>query len=173
MKIALIGEPILSSMALSVPMRDIPTREFQLFLDQLLDTMLQASGIGIAAPQVFDSRAVMIIASRPNARYPDAPQMEPLILINPTIVKQSGDKIKDWEGCLSVPALRGKVARPKWVEIEYINRSGQSQTIRFEGFVARIFLHEFDHLIGKTWLDHIDSTTDIMADAVWREMFLV
>ncbi len=167
MKIALVGETILRTPALPVKLHEIQGRECQHFVEQLKATMLEAKGIGIAAPQVFDPRAIMIIASRPNSRYPNAPEMDPLVMINPQILSHSQETHKDWEGCLSVPALRGRIERFEWVEVEYVDINSNIQTQRFEGFVARIFQHEFDHLIGKTWLDHIENAQDIVAEAVW------
>ena len=111
MKIALIGEEILRKSAQPVSNDELMSSECQIFIQALKKTMLEANGIGIAAPQVFDPRAIMIIASRPNPRYPSAPDMEPLVLINPHIVQHSDSQVKNWEGCLSVPALRGKVKR--------------------------------------------------------------
>lgn len=171
MKIAQIGEPILKTTATPVDDSEFGSSVLKEFVGELTTCMKQAGGIGIAAPQVFDPRAIMIIASRPNARYPNAPDMAPLILLNPVIVEQSNTIVDDWEGCLSVPGIRGKVSRSNWVNIRYQDVNGKHHSKRFEGFVARIFLHEFDHLIGKTWLDHIDSTDDIMANTVWLEHF--
>jgi peptide deformylase len=167
MKIAQIGETILRTPAQQVAESEFNGAELQVFAEALLSTMLEANGIGIAAPQVFDPRAMMIIASRPNVRYPNAPFMEPLLLINPRIVSQSETKVWEWEGCLSVPALRGKIQRADSVDIIYQQLDGSSHSGRFEGFVARVFLHEFDHLIGLTWLDHIQSGQHVMANEVW------
>ena len=166
MNIALIGEDILKTPAQTVTIENIQSTECQTFIRELKQTMLEANGIGIAAPQVFDPRAIMIIASRPNSRYPSAPDMEPRVLINPKITQHSDTQIKDWEGCLSVPSLRGRVKRYTWVEVEYHDTQGKLVTSRFDDFVARIFQHEYDHLIGKTWLDHIESTEDIVAESV-------
>lgn len=167
MKIAQIGEAILRTPARRVTDEELEHESFHQFLKEMMDTMSAAKGIGIAAPQVFDGRAVMIIASRPNQRYPHAPLMDPTVLINPLVVAQSDEREKDWEGCLSVPGLRGKVSRASWVDVEYQNLMGDVEQQRFKGFVARIFLHEYDHLIGKTWLDHVENTQDIMAEDVW------
>lgn len=167
MKIAQIGELILRTPAQAVSQAEFNQPSLIQFSEDLLATMLEANGIGIAAPQVFDPRAMMFIASRPNVRYPDAPLMDPLLLINPTIVAQSDNKVWEWEGCLSVPGLRGNILRPDWVDVKYQNQQGDKLQQRFEGFVARIFLHEFDHLIGLTWLDHITDTNQIMANDVW------
>ena len=171
MEIAQVGEAILKTPARTVEADEFRQPEFAQFVQALLDTMLAAKGIGIAAPQVFDPRAIMIIASRANARYPDAPEMTPLVLINPHILEQSESLVWHWEGCLSVPGLRGRIERPDWVEVQFQHLTRVQGIIRFEGFLARIFLHEYDHLIGLTWLDHIESTDNIMAESVWlKEM---
>lgn len=171
MKIAQVGEEILRIPARQVGEAEFGTEALQTFIDDLLATMLEANGIGIAAPQVFDPRAIMIIASRPNPRYPDAPDMQPLVMINPMIQQMSDNKVWEWEGCLSVPGLRGRIERSDSVAVVYLDTEGKEQSIKLEGFVARIFLHEFDHLIGKTWLDHISRTENIMANDVWMAKF--
>jgi peptide deformylase len=171
LKIAQIGEAILKTPARVVEQDEFNQLPLDSFINDLLDTMLDANGIGIAAPQVFDPRAIMIIASRPNPRYPDAPDMQPMVLINPSVKQSSQQLVWEWEGCLSVPGLRGNIKRPGWVEVAYMDTRGKLQSIKFEGFVARIFLHEYDHLIGKTWLDHISSTENIMANEVWAAKY--
>ncbi len=171
MKIAQVGEEVLRTTARQVEQVEFEQEALVKFMDGLLATMLEANGIGIAAPQVFDPRAIMIIASRPNPRYPDAPDMQPLVMVNPLIKQSSVNEVWEWEGCLSVPGLRGRIERPDWVDVAYFDKEGNTQNIKLEGFVARIFLHEFDHLIGKTWLDHITSTENIMANDVWMKKF--
>lgn len=171
MKIAQVGEEILRTPARQVERAEFAQASLTSFIDELLETMLEANGIGIAAPQVFDPRAIMIIASRPNPRYPNAPDMQPLVMLNPVIKQASHNQVWEWEGCLSVPGLRGRIERPDSVAVAYLDMEGQAQNIQLEGFVARIFLHEFDHLIGKTWLDHITHTENIMANDVWTAKF--
>jgi len=171
MKIAQVGEEILRMPARQVERAEFGEASLSAFIEELLGTMLEANGIGIAAPQVFDPRAIMIIASRPNPRYPDAPDMQPLVLVNPVIRQVSDNQVWEWEGCLSVPGLRGRIERPDSVAVAYLDTASKTQNIKLEGFVARIFLHEFDHLIGKTWLDHITSTENIMANDVWVAKF--
>lgn len=171
MKIAQVGEPILNQTAQQVAAQSFSTIELSEFIAGLLKTMLDANGVGIAAPQVFDPRAIMIIASRPNQRYPDAPDMKPLVLINPTINWQSNLQVSAWEGCLSVPGLRGYIQRPDSISVSYFDIEGSRHEVEFNGFVARIFLHEFDHLIGKTWLDHVSSSEQVMAENVWCKTF--
>ena len=128
--------------------------------------------MGIAAPQIGISQAIMIMASYPSERYPHAPLMEPTALINPQLVAHSDTKEKDWEGCLSIPGIRALIPRYEWVEVSFTNVEGVDENKRFDGFLARIFLHEFDHLIGKVFIDHIESTQDIVTEQVYRSLML-
>ncbi len=134
--------------------------------------MRERGGVGIAAPQIGVLKQIMIIASRPNARYPDAPMMQPTVMINPEPFCFSDQLVALWEGCLSVPGLRGRVTRPDAVSVRFVNDSGDGQEIRLEGFPARIFLHEYDHLIGKTFVDRVDSVTDLVTDKVYLEQMV-
>ena len=168
-EIAQIGEPILRNKAKLVT--DFEGEFLPKLLDQMLASMTASGGVGIAAPQIYQSWQVMIIASRPNARYPDAPQMEPLELINPTIEKQYGKVINDWEGCLSVPGVRGWVPRHDCVDLSYIDRYGGQHKVQLNGFVARIFLHEYDHLIGYTFVDRVTDPQHIVAQSVLSKIF--
>jgi peptide deformylase len=167
LKIAQVGEAVLKTPAIEVTRFDEELRDFA---DALLATMFEARGIGIAATQVFDPRAIMIMASKPNARYPTAPEMEPMLMINPKILEQGGEPVKDWEGCLSVPGIRGLVKRHTYVKIEYQDIHGHRHVVEWQDFLARVFLHEYDHLIGKTWLDRVESVADIVGEAVYMKL---
>jgi peptide deformylase len=162
--IAQIGEPVLREKAVAV--EDFACARLNQFIDKLLASMISAGGVGIAAPQVSCGQQIMIIASKPNARYPDAPQMDPLVLINPQIKSLHGPIVSDWEGCLSVPGIRGYVPRHDNVDIEYRDRDGNSVAAQFSGFVARIFLHEHDHLIGLTFVDRVSSNQHLVAESI-------
>ncbi|MBY6187185.1 peptide deformylase [Marinobacter hydrocarbonoclasticus] len=166
MAIAQLGEPILRQRANAVA--EPTCAEIQTLWRRMLVTMEAAGGVGIAAPQVFQPVRLMIIASRPNARYPDAPQMDPVVLINPDIESTGGEAVAFVEGCLSVPGIRGKVTRPSEVTVRYTDTEGQPQRLALSGFPARIFLHEFDHLEGRTFLDQVDSPADLVAQSVWE-----
>lgn len=162
--IALLGEDILRQQARPVQLPDPQVARLAQGMRQLMDDQ---GGVGIAAPQVHRSLALMIIASRPNARYPDAPQMAPVVMANPSIEAQATERETGWEGCLSVPGIRGQVSRPLWVEVSFDDLSGQRHHTRLEGFVARIFCHEFDHLCGLTFLDRVEDNRHLMATEVW------
>lgn len=164
--IAQLGEPVLRQVA--EPVAEPTSPAIRQLWQRMLVTMREARGVGIAAPQVFESKRLMIIASQPNARYPDAPAMAPLVLINPEILATGGEPCDFVEGCLSVPGIRGKVTRPDQVSVRYLDVDGEQQTLELQGFPARIFLHEFDHLEGKTFLDQVNSPADLVANSVWE-----
>ncbi|MBW4464875.1 MAG: peptide deformylase [Pegethrix bostrychoides GSE-TBD4-15B] len=162
LKIAQLGNPILRQVA--QPIEQIQDDRLQALIDQLLSLLSDSNGVGIAAPQVAASCRLLIVASRPNARYPNAPLMSPTVMINPQIVGQSSTVVKDWEGCLSVPGIRGLIPRYQEIEVEYLDRSGQLTRQQLSGFVARIFQHEFDHLNGLVFLDRLESLQEIITD---------
>jgi peptide deformylase len=145
-----LGNPVLREIA--KPITNVHDPEIQELIDNLIATAKNATGVGIAAPQVGISYQLLILASQPNARYPNAPKMEPTAMINPTIISHSEEMVKDWEGCLSVPGIRGLVPRYRLIEVEYICRDGKLQRQELTDFVARIFQHEYDHLQGLVFL---------------------
>ncbi|MGK7891695.1 MAG: peptide deformylase [Leptolyngbyaceae cyanobacterium] len=157
-----LGNPVLRQIA--EPIYSYQDPWLQSLIDELLITLQQSNGVGIAAPQVGISRRLMIVASHPNARYPHAPQMDPVPMLNPKIVDRSTQLVKDWEGCLSVPGIRGLVPRSEAIAITYTDRTGQRQQQQFTGFVARIVQHEYDHLEGKVFLDRVESSADLITD---------
>jgi peptide deformylase len=161
--IVTLGDPVLRQRA--APVQDVGSPDLQRLIDELIEITVAANGVGIAAPQVGCSLRLLVIASRPNLRYPYAPTMEPTALVNPRLVAHSDDRVKGWEGCLSVPDVRGKVPRYQTVEVEYIDRSGQLQRQVWEDFVARIFQHEHDHLDGHVFLDRVESEVDLISEA--------
>ncbi|MEO8893341.1 MAG: peptide deformylase, partial [Coleofasciculaceae cyanobacterium] len=123
-------------------------------------------------PQVSQSDSVallqadrlFIVASRPNPRYPNAPLMAPTAMINPQIIAHSTEIVNGWEGCLSIPGIRGLVPRYQAIEVEYTTRNGKQNRQELTDFVARIFQHEYDHLEGIIFLDRVKHTQDLMTD---------
>ncbi len=162
LEIAQLGNPVLRQVA--EPVQQIQDDAIQALIDQLLALLISSNGVGIAAPQVAASYRLLIVASRPNARYPNAPLMSPTVMINPQIVGHSSATVKDWEGCLSVPGIRGLIPRYQQIEVEYSDRSGQLIRQQLSGFVARIFQHELDHLDGLVFLDRLESLQEIITD---------
>lgn len=161
LKIAELGSPILRMKAEKI---NKITETDLLLIDNMKFTVGNVSGVGLAAPQVFVSKRIFIVASKPNKRYPNAPEMQPQAIINPKILSMSDEIVKDWEGCLSIPGLRGIVPRAKSITVEFYTASGERKTEKFDDFVARIFQHEFDHLEGKVFLDRIESTAELVTE---------
>lgn len=162
LEISQLGNPVLRQVA--QPIFNVQDQPIQALIDNLLATLTQSNGVGIAAPQVGKSYRLLIVASRPNARYPHAPIMEPTAMINPQLVCHSGEVVKDWEGCLSVPGIRGLIPRYRQIEVEYTTREGDRVRQELTDFVARIFQHECDHLNGMVFLDRLESVKDIVTD---------
>lgn len=169
LQIELLGSPILRQVAapVSLPLTAAQRQHYQ----QMLNTMLQAHGVGLAAPQVGLSERVCVIASSPNPRYPDAPKMEPLLIFNPEILSQSAEKVSDWEGCLSLPGLRGYISRHHRIRVRYSTITNDVVEADIDGFIARIFQHEIDHLNGLLFVDRCAST-DLMAEAEFQRQIL-
>ncbi|MEM8602665.1 MAG: peptide deformylase [Cyanobacteria bacterium P01_H01_bin.121] len=163
--IAELGNPVLRQVAQTI---ESPTDAWvQTLIDTLIAKTLACHGVGIAAPQLAESCQLIVVASRPNLRYPDAPTMEPTALLNPQIVDCADTDVDGWEGCLSVPGLRGLVRRSYWIDVAYTDRQGQACQQRFTDFVARIVQHEIDHLNGTLFIDRVAKTTDLMSEAEW------
>ena len=118
-------------------------------------TMSERSGVGIAAPQVYISKRVIIVASRSNPRYPDAPEMDAVVMVNPEILEFSQATCFGEEGCLSVPNERGQVERAQVVKVRYQTLQGAVVETHYEGFPARIVQHEVDHLDGVLFVDRL------------------
>jgi len=166
-QIAQLGHPVLRSPVESV---NFPASDaIRSLVADMLETMRDANGVGIAAPQVFESVAIFIVASRPNPRYPDAPSMEPEVVVNPEIIERSPDVVKDWEGCLSIPGIRGEVPRHRHIKARYQTIEGQVVERQFSDFVARIFQHEDDHLRGIVFLDRLESTRDVITEKEFQK----
>ena len=163
-----LGNPILRQKAKLV--EQVNSDDIQKLIDDLLTTVSDANGVGIAAPQVAVGYRVFIVASRPNLRYPNAPLMEPTAMINPKIVAHSDETVKDCEGCLSIPGIRGLVPRYQKIEVEYIDRKGNLVNQQLTDFVARIFQHEYDHFEGLVFLDRVESTFDIVTEQEYQNL---
>ncbi|QLQ32716.1 MAG: peptide deformylase [Candidatus Thiothrix singaporensis] len=155
--IAQRGEPILQQRAQEVTGLHDPV--LQQLIDAMQATMLAANGVGIAAPQVFVSKRVIIVASRPNPRYPDAPSMQPLAMINPEILWRSAATCLSEEGCLSVPDVRAPIERAERIQVRYLTRAGETREAEYSGFIARIIQHECDHLDGILFVERVMDDT--------------
>lgn len=166
--ISQLGNPVLRQQA--QPIENVRDKRIQKLIDDLIATVAPANGVGIAAPQVAESYRLFIVASRPTLRYPKAPKMQPTAMINPRILAHSSEIVKDWEGCLSVPGVRGLVPRYRAIEVEYTDRNGKLQRKHLTDFVARIFQHEYDHLDGKVFLDRVESPEEIITEDEYQQI---
>lgn len=154
LEIAQLGNPILRQLA--TPLTPGQLTRYAPFFAALEKKMLEHNGVGIAAPQVSESVRAFIVASSPNPRYPNAPHMAPTLMINPELIWSSKETEKDWEGCLSIPGMRAKVSRHNKIEVRYTTIDGHEVKSHMEGFIARIFQHELDHLNGIVFLDRAE-----------------
>lgn len=160
--IAQLGDVILRQPAL--PIDDFQNPKFHELITSMEKIMLESNGVGIAAPQIRISQQIIIIASRPTARYPNAPEMKPLVMVNPNFTALNDQMEKDWEGCLSVPGIRALVPRHTLIQVNYQNQYGDTLELLLEAFPARIFQHEFDHLLGLVYLDRVENNKDIYSE---------
>lgn len=130
--------------------------ELQELCSNMIETMLDAPGVGLAAPQVNISKRVLVI----DVRDTD-PSREPFAMVNPKIVERSGSTVCE-EGCLSIPEFRAEIKRSKWIKVEYQDAYGKAYTLEDEGFLAIVVQHETDHLNGITMLDHVSAMKRMM-----------
>jgi len=161
-QIAQLGQPVLRGVAGKIADPGVPA--IQTLIDDMLVTVADAAGVGIAAPQVFEPLSLFIVASRPNRRYPAAPDMEPTAMINPEILWMSDEKEKGWEGCLSIPGLRGLVPRSRRIGVRYLTRKGVAREEEYADFLARVFQHEYDHVQGVVFIDRVESTRELITE---------
>ncbi len=161
LKVAVMGHPVLRRRAAEVSRDELASSAFQSFLDDLIDTMREYDGVGIAAPQVHVSKRAAVMEVSKNPRYPQLPDFPLTVFINPVVTFLTDETFDMWEGCLSVPDVRGKVPRRKKVRVEAWDRSGAPLAFEAEGVFAAIVQHEFDHLDGKLFVDRVADTTTL------------
>ena len=150
-----MGDPRLLRIAPAVPPGMIGSGELDALIQDMFDTMAAAGGVGLAAPQIGVDLQLVIFGFDHAERYPDAPPVPRTILLNPLVTPVSQDMEEDWEGCLSVPGLRGVVSRFTLIRYQGIDPKGQPIDRTAEGFHARVVQHECDHLIGRLYPSRI------------------
>lgn len=168
LQIAELGHPIIREKCLEV--KNVKSKEIQDLIEDMIATVREVGGVGISANQVYQDLRLFIIASHPNKRYPKAPDMVPIAMINPILISHSKNQEKDWEGCLSIPGIRGNVPRFNQIEVEYITQEGVRKKKTLKTFLARIFQHEYDHLEGRVYLDRLESMKDLMTEKEFQKM---
>lgn len=165
-KIATIGHPVLREVARPVSRDELASPKIQSFIDDLIETMRDANGAGLAANQVYEPIQICAIEVKNNPRYPYKPNVPLTILVNP-ILEPIGDRtFGNYEGCLSVPDLRGVVDRAAELRVRALDRHGNTIDAVVRGLTAGTYQHEVDHLLGKLFVDRVKDTTTL---CTWKE----
>ena len=158
-----MGNPLLREEAKPFTFEEILSEDTEILLKDMWDSLEEAGGIGLAAPQIGISKQLAIIKlSEESDRYPDMETSEAYIIFNPKITVLDKEKQGFWEGCLSVPGLRGYVERPRKVKIDFLDENAKERTIEVEDFLATVFQHELDHLIGMLYVDRMEDVSSLM-----------
>ena len=153
-----LGQPILRKKA--KPVSDIFAPHIKVLCENMLATLEFANGVGLAAPQVGELLQIFIVC----------PDDEPIFIFNPKITYYYKRTVKDWEGCLSIPGIRGYVPRSDVIRIEFTDITGERICAEAEDFIARVFQHEYDHLLGKVFLDRLSSNKDIITEKEYKAL---
>lgn len=161
LKIASIGHPMLREVAKTLTREELLSAETQTFIDDLVETMRDANGAGLAAPQVHRSLAICAIEVKDNPRYPYKPNIPLTVLVNPELTPLGDETFLNYEGCLSVPNLRGEVRRSARLHVKAWDRHGQPIDLEVAGLSAGTYQHEVDHLLGKVFLDRVEDTRSL------------
>jgi peptide deformylase len=170
-----MGHPTLRKVARPLQLTEISGDYVRRLFEDMVDTLHQAGGIGLAAPQVDESvrLAIIEIPGGPS-RYGEIPPMPLTVFVNPEIEVLEGEAAGYWEGCLSVPGLRGFVERPQRVRISALDLHGNRFGMNLNGFLATVFQHEFDHLDGKLYVDRLkDSSLLVFEDMLGANQALL
>ena len=167
-----MGPPLLRQAAENVAYDEIKSEEFSQLIRDMYDTMKQEGGIGIAAPQIGVSKQVAIIElPEDSERYEEVEKTPLLVIINPVLTVLDNEKKGYWEGCLSVPGLRGYVERPQKIKVEFTDLDLKKQTLELDGFLATVFQHELDHLSGTLYVDKIKDTKHLSYEEEFIQFF--
>ncbi|MBC8072078.1 MAG: peptide deformylase [Deltaproteobacteria bacterium] len=166
LKIAQVGHPVLRQRARELDRDQLRSPEVQRFIDDLVETMHDANGAGLAAIQVYNPIRICAIEVADNPRYPYKPNIPLTILVNPVLTPLSDERFDNFEGCLSVPDMRGVVPRYAELRVQAWDRHGEVIDREVRGITAGTFQHEVDHLDGKLFLDGVVDTTTL---CTWKE----
>jgi peptide deformylase len=161
LRIAQIGHPVLRQRAEEVSAEDLASPETQRFIDDLVETMREANGAGLAANQVYRPVRICAVEVQDNPRYPYKPNLPLTLIVNPVVEPKNDDTFENYEGCLSVPNLRGLVRRHTEIHVSGMLRDGKPFDRDVRGLTAGTFQHEFDHLDGKLFVDRVHDTTSL------------
>jgi peptide deformylase len=157
LKVARLGHPVLRQVARALDPTEVRTPAFQKLIDDMIETMFEYEGIGLAAPQVHESLRLFVAGVDGSGE-----NLKVVPFINPVIEPTTEEIAEDWEGCLSIPDLRGKVPRPREVGIKALDRRGKPFEMALKNFPARVVQHETDHLDGVLFVDRMTSLETLM-----------
>ena len=165
-----MGHPNLRRVALPVDVERIATPDMERLLQDMVDTLKDAGGIGLAAPQIDeDLRLAIIEVPGGPSRYGKIEAMPLTVFFNPVIDVLDEQYAGYWEGCLSIPGLRGFVERPQHIRVTYTNETRHTEQLELRGFLATVMQHEFDHLDGRLYIDRMTDHTQLSFDGEWLE----
>src|SRR5215470_906109 len=167
LKVSRLGHPVLRIEAQCVSPQMLATPPIQKLIDDMMETMVEYYGVGLAAPQVHESLSIAVIES--HGPRGDIPMT---VLVNPKITVLDEEFIEDWEGCLSIPDFRGRVPRWRKLRVDALDRNGNKIKITAEGFFARVIQHEFDHLMGHVYLDRMPNLKTLSHLAEFQRYWL-
>ena len=151
LKVARMGHPVLRAKARALSPSDVRTAELQRLIDDMIETMVEYHGVGLAAPQIHEGLRLFVA----DLGAKDEEESEPIAIINPEITAIGTDIVEDWEGCLSIPDIRGRVPRARDIVVRSLDRDGGRMELRVSNFSARVIQHETDHLDGVLFFDRM------------------
>jgi peptide deformylase len=172
LKVARLGHPVLRQVAQPIPLEAIRSAGVQRLIDDMVETMREYDGAGLAANQVHTLLQVAVIEVAANPRYPDAPHIPLTVLVNPVVTPLTDEMEEGWEGCLSVPDMRGRVPRQTAVRLECYDREARRVELVAKDFFARVVQHETDHLNGIVYLDRMRDLSSLAYLAEWQRYAL-
>ena len=172
LKVARLGHPVLRQVAEKVPLDEIRSPELQKFLDDMIETMREYNGAGLAATQVHTLKQIAVIEVKGNPRYPDAPEIPLTVLIDPEVTFLTEEMEEGWEGCLSIPDMRGMVPRYTALRLQCYERNGGKVDLVAKDFFARVIQHEADHLNGLVYLDRMKNFSTLTHLTEWSKYWL-
>jgi peptide deformylase len=152
LKVARMGHPVLRTKARAVDKSELKNPVVQQFIDSMIDTMYEYSGVGLAAPQVHESLRLFVAMLDADGRG----EGDAVTLINPEITVVGDQTVEGWEGCLSIPEIRGRVSRAQHIKVSALDRQGKRFELELKDFPARVVQHETDHLDGVLFLDRMN-----------------
>lgn len=174
LKVAKLGNPVLRQIAKQVDLKELADQngELQNFIDDMIETMREEDGVGLAAPQVNRSVQIVVLEYESNERYPGESSIPVTVLVNPVLSDFTEEKVLGWESCLSLVDFRGLVPRAKAVTLNAYDREGNKVEKRATDFEAVVLQHEIDHLNGKVFLDRMEDLTQLSYQEEFEEFWV-